>query len=157
MRPSDVALFMLIAAGPLAVAALATVASQYVYARWRKGWTRHRILRENRVTGITAVVLSLVALVALAILLIPQALPKPPAPPVQFTEHPIPAPGTPADQIALGPDGAFWFTEPDSGQIGQITTSGEISEFSLPTAHSAPNGITAGPDGALWFTETSAA
>jgi virginiamycin B lyase len=54
--------------------------------------------------------------------------------------------------ITAGPDGALWFTEA-VGQIGRITTSGVITQYSVPTYDSGPQGITAGPDGALWFTE----
>jgi streptogramin lyase len=46
-----------------------------------------------------------------------------------------------------------------SGQIGRITTSGAITEFTLPggtrrtTPH--PNDLTVGPDRALWFTDSN--
>jgi virginiamycin B lyase len=65
-------------------------------------------------------------------------------------------PSAEAGRIAIGPDGALWFTETTSGKIGRITTSGVITEFAIPTANSFPFGITAGPDGALWFTEIDA-
>ncbi len=71
--------------------------------------------------------------------------------------------------ITKGPDGALWFvsqnTSPStlsvvSGQVGRITTSGTIMEFTLPgggtrrtTPH--PTDITTGPDGALWFTDSN--
>jgi len=54
--------------------------------------------------------------------------------------------------ITTGPDGALWFTE--VGNIGRITTSGVVKEFSLGTgsqAVSEPFGIAAAPDGAIWF------
>ncbi|HEV8394572.1 MAG TPA: hypothetical protein VGQ37_09875 [Vicinamibacterales bacterium] len=69
-------------------------------------------------------------------------------------------------QLALGPDGAIWFTltrcdEPQCVTtvrhdfIGRITADGQLTEFPLPfdpQPHGAgPFGITAGPDGALWF------
>jgi streptogramin lyase len=57
--------------------------------------------------------------------------------------------------ITAGPDGALWFTEYNSNQIGRITTAGAITEYAVPTANGGPYGITAGPDGALWFTEIS--
>ena len=57
--------------------------------------------------------------------------------------------------ITAGPDGALWFTEYTSNQIGRITTAGAITEYAVPTANAEPYGITAGPDGALWFTEMS--
>ena len=57
--------------------------------------------------------------------------------------------------IALGHDGALWFTEYSANQIGRITTAGVVRERRVPTAKSEPDGIAAGPDGALWFTEYS--
>jgi virginiamycin B lyase len=53
----------------------------------------------------------------------------------------------------LGPDNNLWFTEYKRGQIGRITTSGEITEVSVPPIGGKPVGITAGPDGNLWFGE----
>ena len=148
-----VLLFVLLLAGPLAVIELVTAAGRYLYDRLRKGWKHDRSLQDIRATGIAAVISSLIVLVALAILEIPPLLPRLLAPPVRFTELPIPTPGTPADQIVLGLDGALWFTEINANQIGRITTSGQISEFLLPTNHSFPTSIAVGPDGALWFTE----
>jgi streptogramin lyase len=55
--------------------------------------------------------------------------------------------------IAAGPDGALWFAQSGSNQIGRITTAGAITEYDVPTPSSFPYEITAGPDGALWFTE----
>lgn len=52
--------------------------------------------------------------------------------------------------MVTGSDGAVWFTEPEFDEIGRITTTGSITEYSsLPPG--TANGITAGPDGALWF------
>jgi streptogramin lyase len=56
--------------------------------------------------------------------------------------------------VAAGPDGAIWFAENKRDQIGRITSSGTVTEYSNGiTSGSAPYGIVAGPDGALWFTE----
>lgn len=60
--------------------------------------------------------------------------------------------GNAEGKIAVGPDGALWFTEWPSS-IGRITTTGQLTEYSVPTASSEPTGIVAGPDGAMWFTE----
>ena len=70
-----------------------------------------------------------------------------PAAAQKFTE--FSTSGNPAG-IAVGPDGALWFTE--GLKIGRITTSGVIAEFPL-LAGSKGSGhdIVAGPDGALWF------
>jgi len=71
-------------------------------------------------------------------------------------KYPIPSGRSPG-AIALGPDGALWFTESGSSDdgIGRITTSGNITEYTLPAPNSFPYGIAAGPDGALWFTEST--
>jgi streptogramin lyase len=61
--------------------------------------------------------------------------------------------GSQPHEIVVGPDGNLWFTEFGGGQIGRLTTSGQLTEFRLPRAGSAPTGITAGPDGAVWFTD----
>ncbi|MES1262282.1 MAG: dockerin type I domain-containing protein [Acidobacteriota bacterium] len=57
--------------------------------------------------------------------------------------------------IVAGPDGALWFTDPESSHIGRISTSGIITTFQTP-AGAWPLAITVGPDGALWFTEEQA-
>ena len=66
--------------------------------------------------------------------------------------------------ITAGPDGALWFTEygiqpPDpppcggaTDAIGQITTAGVVTIYSVSGALDSPNGITA-DDGDLWFTQ----
>ena len=54
--------------------------------------------------------------------------------------------------IAAGPDGAMWFTEDGTPNIGRITTGGAITN--LPIAKNAsPWAIANGPDGAMWFTD----
>jgi virginiamycin B lyase len=55
--------------------------------------------------------------------------------------------------ITAGPDGALWFTAPDAGSIGRISTSGNVTLYRLPGAYDFATSITAGPDGALWFTD----
>jgi virginiamycin B lyase len=52
--------------------------------------------------------------------------------------------------ITTGPDGALWFTAPSGNNVGRISTSGAISQFSLPNTITL-NGIAAGTDGALWL------
>ncbi len=59
-------------------------------------------------------------------------------------------------QIAVGADGALWFTEFQGNKIGRITTSGTFSQYAVKTANSNPSGIFAGPDHAMWFTERTA-
>jgi streptogramin lyase len=61
--------------------------------------------------------------------------------------------------LALGPDGALWFTEDNPGSaadtqnaIGRLTVGGQYRRWRLPPG-SSPTRIAAGPDAALWFTE----
>jgi len=53
--------------------------------------------------------------------------------------------------IAVGPDGALWFTNYDNDSIGRITTAGVVTNYT-DAGIDAPLAIVAGPDGALWFT-----
>lgn len=56
--------------------------------------------------------------------------------------------------IAVGPDGALWYTNAGGiGQssIGRITTSGSVTIYTSSLISDA-SGIAVGPDGALWFT-----
>ena len=71
-----------------------------------------------------------------------------------FCEYPVPSAGLNLYSITAGPDGALWFTDWNSNEIGRITTSGLTNEYPIPTASSHPYGITTGPDGALWFAES---
>jgi virginiamycin B lyase len=86
-------------------------------------------------------------------------------PPPSITEYSIP--NTFIDfpiGIAVGSDGALWFTlfnaaqtngPGGGGAIGRITTNGAVSTFFSGFATNAPHpfDIAAGSDGALWFTE----
>jgi virginiamycin B lyase len=63
------------------------------------------------------------------------------------------ASGSDGTVITKGPDGALWFTQTGTNEIGRITTTGSVTEFSVPTANSGPEAIVTGPDDALWFTE----
>jgi virginiamycin B lyase len=80
-----------------------------------------------------------------------------------ITEFPVPTSASGPNDITTGPDGALWFTEKDSNQIGRLdpaaaspgTTDG-ITEFPVPTAASGLGQIAAGSDGALWFVEARA-
>jgi streptogramin lyase len=66
------------------------------------------------------------------------------------------APQSGPSAICKGPDGALWFTEEGANQIGRITTTGSISQFTVPTPTAGVGGITTGPDGNLYFTEFKA-
>jgi virginiamycin B lyase len=61
--------------------------------------------------------------------------------------------------LAVGPDGALWFTTGFGRQIGRLTPTGALTTYLVPpdTRFQARNvypwRIVAGPDGALWFSE----
>ena len=64
------------------------------------------------------------------------------------------------DSLCVGPDGALWFGAVGSGNLGRITTGGQVSTIAIPPpagSRSIPLilGITTGPDGALWMTDYS--
>ena len=56
-------------------------------------------------------------------------------------------------QMALGSDGAIWFSEngPSSNQLGRISINGDLVEYPLAASNTSLTGITSGPDGALWI------
>jgi virginiamycin B lyase len=72
-----------------------------------------------------------------------------------FTEYPIPGGSSkvttpnPGD-VAVGPDGALWFTDSFERRIWRATTSGALTFFSESLG--APVTIARGSDGAMWFT-----
>jgi streptogramin lyase len=76
-----------------------------------------------------------------------------------ISEFPLPASnssngiGGVQASIALGHDGALWFTDSRNNSIGRITPTGTISEFALPSPQSNPDQITSGRDGKIWITE----
>jgi streptogramin lyase len=77
-----------------------------------------------------------------------------------MTEFQTPV-GIEPKSLALGPDGALWFTAVSGlsstehtysrgkGYVGRMTTSGEFQTFEVPDA--TPTAIVAAPDGTLWF------
>ena len=71
---------------------------------------------------------------------------------INTAQYTLPASDDPYG-IVMGPDGAFWYTEPNGNRIGRITAAGGVTEYQVPTAGSSPWGIAVGPDGAMWFTE----
>jgi len=47
----------------------------------------------------------------------------------------------------------LWFSEQNANRLAQITTQGDIFEYSLSTPSSQPGGLVQGTDGAVWFAE----
>jgi streptogramin lyase len=74
-----------------------------------------------------------------------------------FTEFPLLAGTDPRPMgITAGSDGALWFAETETSNIGRVTTAGALTEFPVPTTGPGDvDDVTLGPDGALWFTEIS--
>jgi virginiamycin B lyase len=66
-----------------------------------------------------------------------------------ITEFPLPDRAARPHAVAVGPDGALWFTEWGANSVGRFE-DGEFERFALPTAASEPHGLVAGPDGAVW-------
>jgi len=75
-----------------------------------------------------------------------------------ISAFPVPTPGSNPRDIAVGPDGALWFTETSARKIGRIDphNPGEVTEVPLPIANRQPWDITRDADGNLWFTENYA-
>jgi streptogramin lyase len=72
-------------------------------------------------------------------------------------EYTIPTDSAGAASIALGSDGAVWFTETAVDKVARLDPdTGVITEFHLPTTNANATGIVAGPDCNLWFTENNA-
>jgi streptogramin lyase len=70
-----------------------------------------------------------------------------------FTHYPIPTTDSlPYLGIVAGADGAVWFTEYRGNNIGRITTTGSITEFSV-APNVEPDGLAVDSVGNLWFTE----
>jgi virginiamycin B lyase len=69
----------------------------------------------------------------------------------RIKEFVIPTQGSHPGGIALGSDGAVWFTEIATNGIGRLKGR-TITSFPLPQGGS-PIAIVSGPDAALWFTE----
>ena len=66
----------------------------------------------------------------------------------QFSRFSYPSAGGQQTGIAVGPDGALWFTT--YAAIGRITTNGVMTPYDDPAIFAA-TGIASGPDGGMWF------
>jgi streptogramin lyase len=76
--------------------------------------------------------------------------------------------GAPAPQhIAVGGDGAIWFTDPGDDSLGRVTLDGQITEYPIPqlpaslevqagVSEALPDAIAAGAGGEMWVTEANA-
>lgn len=72
-----------------------------------------------------------------------------------ITEFSIP--GSSPTFIIKGPlANTLVFSDPGQNKMGQITTSGGVTEWSIPTANANPLGLAVGPDQKVYFAENSA-
>ena len=55
--------------------------------------------------------------------------------------------------IATGADNRLWYAEGYTNEIGAITTSGSLAQYSIPTSNAQPYGVAEGSDGRIWFAE----
>lgn len=88
----------------------------------------------------------------------PSPTPSPsPTPPPVMTEYSVNNSSVDPAGITSGPDGALWFagSRTNFGNIGQITTSGQVTLFGIPTNSAQTFAISAGPDGGIWFAESN--
>lgn len=69
--------------------------------------------------------------------------------PFGIAAFPLPSLSCPAEDLVRGPDGNIWFSDP-CGDIGKITPSGNVTEYSLPAEDAGPVQI-AVAEGSLWF------
>jgi virginiamycin B lyase len=74
---------------------------------------------------------------------------------VTVQTFPVPSPAADLQQIVAGPDNTLWFTEQAAGNVGRITTAGQITEYPIPNNASGlpdtgPTQIVAS-GGGLWF------
>lgn len=92
---------------------------------------------------------------AAACVLLAAALPLTSSAQVSFAEFPVPTANSGLQGITRAPDGAVWFAEHDSGNIGRITQTGVFTEYSVG-AETGPNQIVVGPDNKLYFTVSNA-
>jgi virginiamycin B lyase len=72
---------------------------------------------------------------------------------VLLATYTLPSLGANSEGVVTGPDGNLWLVNYGSSLIEKITSSGNITSYSLQ-AGATPTSIIVGPDGYLWFTET---
>jgi streptogramin lyase/plastocyanin len=64
----------------------------------------------------------------------------------------LPTQGAQAGYVAVGSDGAVWFTEFNEPKIGRVDPLGVLTEYTIPSGNYGVE-IAAGQSGMLWFTE----
>lgn len=70
-------------------------------------------------------------------------------------DFPVPTPDAKLTDIATGKDGSIWFSEQKGYKVGRITTSGQITEWTIPRQDAGdteygPEELTVAQDGRVW-------
>lgn len=70
-------------------------------------------------------------------------------------DFPVPTPDSELTDIATGKDGSLWFSEQKGYKVGRITTSGQITEWTIPREDAedtdfGPEELTVAADGRVW-------
>jgi virginiamycin B lyase len=91
---------------------------------------------------------SLLALVLALVMLAPAARAD-----IAVQAYPLPPGGGYPHDVAVGGDGAVWYTAQRSGQLGRLDPATGTVELIPLGAGAAPHGVLIGPDGAPWITE----
>ena len=74
----------------------------------------------------------------------------------QFTEFPVPTPGTDPLDVAVASDGKVWFTDRFNHRVGYLDPStNEVRQFATLNPNAGPLDIASAPTGgSVWFTQT---
>jgi virginiamycin B lyase len=70
-------------------------------------------------------------------------------------DFPVPTPDSGLTDVAAGRDGSIWFSEQKGYKVGRITTSGQITEWTIPRGRPddtdfGPEELTVAADGRVW-------
>lgn len=68
------------------------------------------------------------------------------------SDYPLTAPGGQPAQLALGTDGAVWFTDNGTAAVGRLGVDGSVRMFAV-SAGRQPASIAVGPGGDVWSTQ----
>lgn len=80
----------------------------------------------------------------------PNATPLHEQPGAYAPEESLPDRAARPHAVAVGADGACWFTEWALHTVGRLDRDDDLAEHPLPSGALEPHGIAAGPDGAIW-------
>lgn len=91
----------------------------------------------------------------LALLAVAAPLALAPSASAAVQDFPVPTPDSGLTDLATGKDGSLWFSEQKGYKVGRITTSGQISEWTIPRddpddTDFGPEELTVAQDGRVW-------